>query len=66
MSNKTYDIIKFVALIVLPLFTTFVGAVLGALDIPGSAVILTIMTAFETFVGGVVKAASDYYNRTHV
>lgn len=63
MSNKTYDIIKIIALIILPALTTFVGVTLEALDVSCTGVVVTIMTAFDAMVGGIIEKLSAMYKK---
>ena len=63
MSNKTYDIIKIIALIILPALTTFVGVTLEALDVSCTGVVVTIMTAFDAMVGGIIEKLSSMYKK---
>lgn len=64
MKNKTYDIIKIIALIVLPALTTFVGVTLEALDVSCSGVVVTIMTAFDVMLGTIIEKLSATYKKT--
>lgn len=63
MSNKTYDMIKIIALIVLPAITTFVGVTLEALNINCSGVVVTIMTAFDVMLGTIIEKLSSVYKK---
>ena len=63
MSNKTYDIIKIIALIILPAVTTFVGITLEALNVECTGVVVTIMTAFDAMVGGIIEKLSSMYKK---
>lgn len=63
MSNKTYDIIKIIALIVLPALTTFVGVTLEALNVNCSGVVVTIMTAFDVMLGSIIEKVSSMYKK---
>lgn len=63
MSNKTYDIIKIIALVVLPAVTTFVGITLEALNVECTGVVVTIMTAFDAMVGGIIEKLSSMYKK---
>ena len=65
MSNKTYDIIKIVALIVLPALTTFVGVTLEALNVSYSGVVVTIMTAFDVMLGTIIEKLSAMYKKNN-
>ena len=62
MSDKVYDTLKIIALIVLPAITTFLGTTLTALNFEYTEVVVVIMTAFDTMVGTIIKKiSSDYY-----
>lgn len=50
MSNKVYDILKWISLVFLPALITFTGVVLNTLNIENAEVILTISIAFNTFL----------------
>lgn len=64
MSNKTYDVLKILAQIILP-FAAMVVAILGALGITQyGEVILAIATAVNTFIGVLLKISSDKYWHT--
>lgn len=63
MSNKTYDLIKVIALIVLPAITTFVGVTLEALNVECTGVVVTIMTAFDAMLGSIIEKVSAMYKK---
>ena len=63
MSNKTYDMIKIIALIVLPALTTFVGVTLEALNVGCTGVVVTIMTAFDVMLGTIIEKLSSMYKK---
>ena len=63
MKNKTYDIIKIIALIVLPALTAFVGATLEALNVSCAGVVVTIMTAFDAMLGTIIEKLSAMYKK---
>lgn len=63
MSEKTYDTLKWIAQILLPAFTTFLGVVLKCLNVPHTDVIITILVAFDTFLGTILGISSkNFYN----
>lgn len=66
MSDKVYDIIKIIALIVLPAITTFVGTTLTALNFEYTEVVIIIMTAFDTMIGTIIKKISSNYYKNNV
>ena len=63
MSNKAFDIIKAISLIVLPAITTFVGVTLEALNASCSGVVVTIMTAFDVMLGTIIEKLSLAYKK---
>lgn len=62
MSNKVYDILKYIALIFLPALITFVGVILNCFNVEYRDVVLTIMTAFNVFLGTVLQISTYNYN----
>lgn len=60
MSDKTYDLIKNVALIVTPVIT-FLGALVSIWNIPFSAEITATLAAIDTLAGAVVLVAKKIY-----
>lgn len=61
MSNKIYDILKWIAIVFLPALTTFVGVVLTSLNVGNSEIVLTIMTGFATFLGTILGVSNIKY-----
>lgn len=62
MSNKIYDILKWIALIFLPALITFAGIVMNTLNFQYTDVVLTIATAFNTFLGTIIGVSNIQYN----
>ena len=65
MTNKIYDIIKIVALIILPAVTAFVGITLEALNVNCAGVVVTIMTAFDAMLGTIIEKISAAYKKNN-
>ena len=64
MSNKVYDILKYIATLVLPALATLYATIAGIWNLPyGEAVSATIM-AIVTFLGVVLKISSDSYYKS--
>jgi len=63
MSNKTYDALKWIAMVFLPALTTFAGVILNSFNVPGTETILTIMIALDTFLGSLLGISSINYNK---
>lgn len=61
LTNEQYDILKFIALLIVPL-AAFIGSVANALGYDAT-IIVTILTALDTFIGAVIKILSDSYNK---
>lgn len=64
LSNKIYDILKYVSQVFLPALTVFVGVILKCFNIECTDVVITIMTAFDAFLGSVLMISSSNYNKT--
>lgn len=61
MSNKVYDILKWITTLVLPALATLYAALAGIWNLPyGEAISATIM-AIVTFLGVVLKISSNSY-----
>ena len=62
MSNDTYDSLKIIALIVLPL-AEFISALAGIWGIQHGQQIVATLVALDVFVGAIVKLSSDRYRK---
>lgn len=63
MSNKTYDILKWVAQLVLPALATFMMSLGNIWGIPyADQISLTIM-ALDTFLGAILGISSSNYKK---
>ena len=60
--EKTYKVLKWIAIIFLPSLTTFVGVVMNCLDVPNTDTVITIMTAFDSFLGIIIGVSTSNYN----
>ena len=66
MSNQTYDILKRVALIVIPALATFVNAVGIVWGVPYTNEITATITAFGVFLGAALGISSaNHTPETH-
>lgn len=67
MSNKVYDVLKWISLILLPALISFTGVVLNVLEIENTEIILTIAVAFNTFLGTILGISNvNYYKNTYI
>lgn len=66
MNNQTYDILKRVALIIIPALATFVNAAGMVWGIPYTNEITATITAFGVFLGAALGVSSaNYTPETH-
>ena len=63
LSNKIYDILKYVSQVFLPALTVFDGVVLKCFNVEYTDIVITIMTAFDAFLGSVLIISSSNYNK---
>ena len=61
MSNKTYDILKYIAQILLPAIGTLYFALAGIWGLPYGEQIVGTITAIDTFLGVILKISSNNY-----
>lgn len=62
MSNKTYDRIKIISLVVVPVFA-WISSIVNILGVPYSETITAILTATDTLVGALVVIAKAVYEK---
>lgn len=66
MTNKTYDILKYVALLIMPSLATFVNAVGIVWGIPYTSEMVATITAIGVFLGAALGISSKNYEpETH-
>lgn len=63
MSNKTYDILKWVAQYLLPALATLYFAVAKIWGLPYGAEIVGTITAVDTFLGVLLGISTANYNK---
>jgi hypothetical protein len=64
MNNKTYDILKYIAQIILPALATLYFALAGIWGFPYGEEIVGTITAVDTFLGVILGISSANYNKT--
>jgi hypothetical protein len=65
MSNKLYDILKWVAIIVLPALATLITVVFTTWGIPYGDQIAQTITALATFLGAILMVSHAQYKKTN-
>lgn len=61
MTNKVYDILKDIALYVLPALATLILTLGGIWGFPYAEAIAGTITAIDTFLGAILKISSNSY-----
>lgn len=63
MSNKMYDVLKWIVMIVLPACATLYAALSGIWGLPFAEQVPATITAVDTFLGVVLMISSVQYNK---
>lgn len=63
MSNKVYDVLKWIAMVVLPAIATLYFALAGIWGFPYGEEIVGTITAVDTFLGALLGISSVQYNK---
>lgn len=61
LSNKTYDVLKWIALIALPAIGTLYFAIAGIWGLPYGEQVVGTITAVDTFLGALLGISSATY-----
>lgn len=64
MSNKTYDILKYIAQIVIPAISTLYFALAKIWGFPYGEEIVGTLSALDAFMGAILKISSNNYYAT--
>ena len=65
MSNKTYDVLKYIAQIVLPAVGTLYAALSGIWGFPYGEQIVGSILAVDTFLGAILGISSAKYQKNN-
>ena len=63
MSNKMYDILKWIALVLLPAAATFYAAIAAVWGLPCAEQVVGTITAVDTLLGTLLGISSANYNK---
>ena len=63
MSNKLYDILKFIALVVLPAVATLYFAIAQIWGLPYAEAIVGTITAIDAFLGAILGISNASYKK---
>lgn len=64
MSNKVYDVLKWIAMIALPALGTLYFALAGIWGFPYGESIVGTITAVDVFLGALLGISTSHYNKT--
>lgn len=63
MSNKLYNVLKWIAMLFLPAFGTLYFALAGIWGLPYGEQIVGTITAIDTFLGVILGISTAQYNK---
>lgn len=63
MNNAVYDVLKWIALILLPALATFYAAISAVWGLPYTEQVVGTITAVDTLLGTLLKVSSDNYKK---
>ena len=63
MSNKVYDVLKWIAMLFLPALGTLYFALAGIWGLPYGEQIVGTITAIDTFLGVILGISTAQYNK---
>lgn len=66
MNNKLYDVLKWIAMVVLPAIGTLYFALSGIWGFPYGEQVVGTLVAVETFIGTVLQISNAQYKKTNV
>lgn len=66
MKEKTYDVLKYIAQVVLPALGTLYFALAGIWGLPFGEQIVGTITAVDTFLGAILMLSSKNYTPTNI
>ena len=63
LSNKVYDVLKWIALIIFPAVGTLYFALAGIWGFPYAEQVVGTITAIDTFIGALIGVSTTTYNK---
>ncbi len=64
MTNKVYDVLKYIAQIVLPAIGTLYFALAGIWGLPYGEQVVGTITAVDAFLGAILRITTVKYNKS--
>lgn len=65
LSNKTYDLLKWIAILLLPALGTLYFTLAGIWGLPYGEQIVGTITAIDTFLGVILGVSTAQYKKTN-
>lgn len=65
MNNKLYDVLKWIAMILLPALGTLYFALAGIWGFPYAEQVVGTVTALDTFLGVILGISTAQYNKSN-
>lgn len=65
LSNKVYDVLKWVVILFLPACGTLYGALADTWGLPYADKIVATVLAVDTFLGVILKISNDQYKKNN-
>ena len=65
MNNKVYDVLKWIALVVLPAFCVLYSTVGSIWGFPKVIEVISTITAIDTFLGAILGISSTQYKKNN-
>jgi len=66
LSNKAYDVMKWVVQLLIPALITLYGVIGTTCNIPYTEQVLTIAGAVDVFLGTILKISTNIYNKENI
>lgn len=63
LSNNVYDVLKYIAMILLPAFGTFYFAIAKIWQLPYATEIVGTLAAIDAFMGALLQISTNQYNK---
>ena len=63
LTDRQYNVLKWLISVVLPALIVFIGIVMQTFDYAHTDIFMTIAVAFETFLGTIFKFAEHNYDK---
>ena len=65
MNNKVYDVLKWIAMVLLPALGTLYFGLAGIWGMPAAEQVVGTITVVDTFLGVILGISTAQYNKSH-